>query len=172
MNHFSESEPLDIDLVSNEAPMTLFFNHLRHPHPPEAPHLSYTFASHACFYTTSPLPPPFSLPPTLPLALVPAEHPFMCLKCGAQKMKVCVRGEVGVKSKSPCMRLDVCARKCVVATCCVRGSLSGPDGQKKSTKRSDWGCGGGGGGGLKLGVEVEGRKGCRNGQEDFPSLFI
>lgn len=32
--------------------------------------------------------------------------------------------------------------------------------------------GGGGGGGLKLGVEVEGRKGCRNGQEDFPSLFI
>lgn len=50
----------------------------------------------------------------------------------------------------------VCAGKCVVATCCVRGSLSGPDGQKKSTERSDWGCEGwveiGGGGGGEAGM--------------------
>lgn len=79
----------------------------------------------------------------------------MCLKCGAQKMKVCVRGRGGGEEEL-CVHVSRCVCECVVARCCVRGSLSGPDGQKKSTERSDWGLEGwaeiGGGGGREAGM--------------------
>lgn len=96
-----------------------------------------------CFYT-----PPLSLLfllltplPTLPLALVPTEHAFMCLKCRAQKIKVCVR-EIGGGEEE--LYVHVC--ECVGARCCWE-ALTGPDGQKKSwggeggTEIGGWGGG-------------------------------
>lgn len=81
--------PLDIDLVCDGASVTPFsLTTMPPPH-----HLSFTSPSQALLlYPLLLLLLPLSLPPlpTLPLASVPAEHPFMCLKCRAQKMKVCV----------------------------------------------------------------------------------
>lgn len=76
-------------------------------------------------------------PPALSLALVPAEHPFMCLKCRAQKIKVCVR-EIGGGEKELCACVWMC--RCKVLFERLSLDLMG--------KKKSWGgeIGGGGGG--------------------------
>lgn len=88
-------QPLDIDLLSNNAPPPLT---LLTPSTISPIHLQLKCS----FYTPFP-PPPFAVPPPLafPLALVPTEHPFMCLKCRPGKIKVCV-GEAGVRRNPTC----------------------------------------------------------------------
>lgn len=141
MNHFSENEPLDIDLVSNEAPMTLFFNHLRPPPPRGPSSLLYICLSCLLLYHL-PSSSSFFLTANSPFSLGPRRASFHVFEVwGTENESVRAWRGGGEEQVSVHASRCVCARKCVVAACCVRGSLSGPDGQKKSTKRSDWGCG-------------------------------